>query len=141
MSTNTEDPLSIGILGAARIAKKNSRAISHPATSCRVVSIASRSREKGEGLVSEIFLEPRGICREHGSSQFRPGSHQERINIPTTTPVVYGSYDALISDESCEALYIPLPTKLHYNYVISALQSGKHVMLEKPVRSRGGYIS
>lgn len=113
-STNIEEPLSIGILGAARIAKKNSRAISHPATSCKVVSIASRNAEKAEGLVSEIF-----------SSK------------PIATPVVYGgesAYAALVRDESCEAVYIPLPTKLHYGYVISALQSEKHVMLEKPVR-------
>ncbi|KAL3797391.1 hypothetical protein HJC23_010517 [Cyclotella cryptica] len=108
-----QNPLSIGILGAARIAKKNCRAASHPSTSCEIVAVASRSKEKGENFVSEVFG-----------------------TIPSSAPIIYGgdaAYSNLIRDKSCDAVYVPLPTKLHKQYVISALDSGKHVLLEKPV--------
>ena len=108
------EPLSIGVLGAARIARKNCRAASHSSTSCKVVAVASRSKQKGDDFVSEVFS-----------------------TIPSQdVPIVYGGEDAysnLLGDESCGAVYIPLPSKLHYEYVIGALRAGKHVLLEKPV--------
>ena len=110
-----DETLSIGILGAASIAKKNSRAASHPSTGCKIVAIASRSKEKGEAFVAEVFADA-----------------------PSAAPVVIGgdsAYSTLLGDESCEAIYIPLPTKLHGAYVNDALGSGKHVLLEKPVAS------
>jgi predicted dehydrogenase len=109
-----EEALSIGILGAASIAKKNSRAASHPSAGCKIVAIASRNKEKGEAFVAEVFADA------------------------ASAPIVIGgdsAYSTLIGDKSCEALYIPLPTKLHGAYVSDALGSGKHVLLEKPVAS------
>lgn len=44
----------------------------------------------------------------------------------------YSSYDELLSDESVEAVYIPLPPALHYPWAKRALDAGKHVLLEKP---------
>jgi predicted dehydrogenase len=113
MPQTADRSLSIGILGAARIARKNCRAASHPSTSCKVVALASRDKEKGDTFDSEVFS-----------------------TIPSPAPIVYGgesSYATLLADTSCEAVYIPLPSRLHYKYVISALKSGKHVLLEKPV--------
>ena len=45
--------------------------------------------------------------------------------------VVVG-YDKLISDSEIEAVYIPLPPSLHYEWAKVALDSGKHVFVEKP---------
>ncbi|KAL3796605.1 hypothetical protein ACHAWO_010309 [Cyclotella atomus] len=112
MPRTTDRCLSIGI-GAARIARKNCRAASHPSTSCKVVALASRDKKKATPLFQRCLAQ-----------SLRPA------------PIVYGgesSYATLLADTSCEAVYIPLPSRLHYKYVISALKSGKHVLLEKPV--------
>ena len=45
---------------------------------------------------------------------------------------IYDGYDALLSDESIEAVYVPLPPALHYEWGKKALEAGKHLFLEKP---------
>lgn len=40
-------------------------------------------------------------------------------------------YDALLSMQNIEAVYVPLPTGLHYQWVKKAVQAGKHVLVEK----------
>lgn len=42
-------------------------------------------------------------------------------------------YGQLIGSKCCSACYIPLPTRLHEEYVEETLINGKHVLLEKPV--------
>lgn len=48
LDTMTDTKLRIGILGAARIARKNAIAISHPESACVVAAIASRTPAKAE---------------------------------------------------------------------------------------------
>ena len=73
---------------------------------CDVIAIASRNAEQGK-LVAD------------------------RLNIP----VVYDSYDKLLSDPQIDAVYIPLPNHLHVEWAIKSLQAGKHVLCEKPFAS------
>ncbi len=44
----------------------------------------------------------------------------------------YDGYDEAIDDENVDAVYIPLPPALHFEWALKALNKGKHVFLEKP---------
>ena len=46
--------------------------------------------------------------------------------------VGYSSYEQMIYGKNIDALYIPLPPALHYEWAKKALENGKHVFLEKP---------
>ena len=42
-------------------------------------------------------------------------------------------YDVLLARDDIDAVYVPLPTALHLEWVTKAAQAGKHILCEKPV--------
>lgn len=114
MAANSDtDKLAVGILGCARIAKKNASAVSSPFSLCKISAIASRTQKKAIDFVDEVFSD-----KEHKPTHIFSG---------------VDAYDKLLaSKQSCDAVYIPLPTKLHDANVGAALRHKKHVLLEKP---------
>lgn len=59
--------------------------------------------------------------------------------VEKTTPFVekfggkaYPSYESLLEDQSIQAVYLPLPPSLHYEWGKKVLESGKHLLMEKP---------
>ncbi|KAJ3328113.1 hypothetical protein HDU76_010562 [Blyttiomyces sp. JEL0837] len=48
-------------------------------------------------------------------------------------PKAYASYIEAIQDPEVQAVYIALPSYLHYEYTLKAARLGKHVLCEKPV--------
>jgi predicted dehydrogenase len=93
-----------GVLGCANIAVQKVIPAMQRAGRCDVSAIASRDEAKARAAADRL-----GITR------------------------AYGSYDALLADPEIEAIYNPLPNELHVPWTIRALESGKHVLCEKPV--------
>lgn len=88
-----ETQVRFGILGCAEIAKKLSRAITL-APNAALYAVASRSLEKAKAFAS--------------ANGFPPSAK------------VYGSYEALLDDPDVDAVYVPLPTSLHRQWVVKA---------------------
>ncbi|KAH6713870.1 hypothetical protein BKA61DRAFT_674484 [Leptodontidium sp. MPI-SDFR-AT-0119] len=101
-----QDALRIGLLGASTIAPI---AVIGPAKShpdVIVAAVAARDQKRANAY-----------AKLHG------------------IPIVHTSYQELIDDPSIDAIYIPLPNGLHYEWALKALKAHKHVLLEKPSTS------
>ena len=96
----------VGIVGAASIAKKNARAIQR-SERCALVAVASRTMAKAEAWVAELGFGASCRCVE--------------------------GYEHLLAAADVDAVYVPLPTSLHLDFVVKAAAAGKHVLVEKPV--------
>lgn len=94
--------LRLGIIGTSEIAYRRFLPALKKCKEIEYVGVASRTIEKTKSFIAE-----------YGGKG-------------------YSSYEELIEDSSIDAIYIPLPPALHYKWAKAALESGKHVMLEKP---------
>ena len=56
-------------------------------------------------------------------------------------PKAFASYAELLADETIDAVYVPLPTTLHLEWVTKAANAGKHVLVEKPVGVSEGDVA
>ncbi|KAL6785471.1 hypothetical protein ACKKBF_B00385 [Auxenochlorella protothecoides x Auxenochlorella symbiontica] len=98
--------LKVGILGGANIANKISRAINSIPDVAQVVVVGSREASKAASFI-------------------------ERNKLVHASPVA--GYDAVLDFPGVEAVYIPLPTALHVEWVQKAASKGLHIVLEKPI--------
>ncbi len=98
------DRIRWGVLGTAGIAAGCTIPGMQKAGDCQLYAIAGRSLEK-----ANAFKERFGFQK------------------------AYEGYDALLRDPAVQAVYVPLPNHLHCEWVIKALEAGKHVLCEKPV--------
>ena len=104
MSDTASSPLlRIGILGAASIARLFIDA-NRGSGKVAIRAIASRDAERGKKFADEL-----GVAHTHGS------------------------YEALLADDTIDAVYNPLPNTLHAEWSIRAADAGKHVLCEKPL--------
>jgi len=100
-------PLRIGILGAANIARLFVSGVRGSAK-VRVEALASRDAGRAKAFAGEMGI-----------------------------PRVHATYEALLADPAIDAIYNPLPNNLHAEWTIRAADAGKHVLCEKPLASTG----
>src|SRR5574344_1849412 len=93
-----------GVLGTASIARGSVIPAMKLAKDTELYAIAGRNLQKAKDFQQEFGFEK-----------------------------AYGSYDELLEDDKVEAVYIPLPNHLHKEWVLKAIQKGKHVLCEKPM--------
>ena len=93
-----------GILSTADIGMEKVTPAIQGADNCEVVAIASRSQASADAAAA-------------------------RLGIPTA----YGSYEALLADDTVDAVYIPLPNDMHAEWTMKAAAAGKHILCEKPL--------
>ena len=97
------EQIRFGVLGAAAIAPS---ALIKPASDrdgVAVTAIAARDRTKATAFATKHAI-----------------------------PRVLAGYDELIGDADVDAVYIPLPNGLHGEWMLKAIEAGKHVLCEKP---------
>ena len=100
---NANDKTRWGILATGRIAAKLAEAIAQSETS-ELVAVGSRTQ-----TAADAFAAKHGGVRSHGS------------------------YDALLADESVDAVYVSTPHPQHAEWTIKALEAGRAVLCEKPL--------
>lgn len=93
--------IKIGVLGCANIAAKSMIPAILSSNLYELVAVCSRTKEKAETLANQFQCE------------------------------AIEGYENIINRKDIEALYIPLPTGLHKEWVIKALLTNKHVLVEK----------
>ena len=92
-----------GLLAAGNIANAFADGVKH-SRSGTLAAVGSRSLDK-----AQAFADKHGIGKTHGS------------------------YEALLADESVDAVYVSTPHPQHAQWTMGALEAGKHVLCEKPI--------
>lgn len=93
--------INIGVLGGAKIAKRSVIPTINKLEEFDLIAIGSRSKEKAIDLAKTFSCE--GL----------------------------EGYQTVVDREDIDALYIPLPTGLHKEWLIKSIKQGKHILCEK----------
>lgn len=93
-----------GVLGAASIAVQRTIPAMREAPSAILYALGSRDEAKARAVAAKF---------------------QARR--------AYGAYEEVLADPEVDAVYVPLPNKLHFEWSVRALEAGKHVLCEKPL--------
>ena len=94
-----------GILGAGNIAHRFAASLAH-VEGAELVAASCRTQEKAVAFLAQV---------PHAADA-----------------TAYAGYDALLTDERIDALYLALPHEFHHEWAIRALRAGKAVLCEKP---------
>ncbi len=101
----------IGVLGCANIAGRSVIPAIQQTEGLQLVAVASRSTEKAQQFAKKFNCE-----------------------------AIIG-YDELVQRDDIDALYIPLPTGLHYEWIKKGLENNKHIICEKSLANNFQEVS
>lgn len=92
-----------------------------------ILSTAKIGREQ---VIPQLLEADNGVVAAIASrSEDAARQVARRFNIPQA----FASYEALLSSDEVDAVYIPLPTAQHVEWAVKAADAGKHVLVEKPL--------
>ncbi len=97
--------LNIGVMGCASIAERSMIPAIQAVPGVKLVAVASRSIKKAEQFAEKFNCKP------------------------------IEGYEALLEQSDIDAVYMPLPTGLHHEWIIRSLEAHKHVLAEKSIAS------
>lgn len=87
-----------------------------------------------ERYILPTILEMQEMYRLAGAASRSSDKAAEFAGKFNTTP--YSDYQALIGSGNLDAVYIPLPNQLHYEWIKKSLDHGLHVLVEKSLACR-----
>ena len=87
----------------------------------------------GEAKIAREYLVPAILHAGHEVTHIGRRNPGKETLPDIYQDVIETDYESLLAEPSIDAIYNPLPNHLHVPYSIAALQSGKHVLCEKPV--------
>ncbi|KAB8336836.1 hypothetical protein FH972_021144 [Carpinus fangiana] len=111
------DPIRFGVLGAADIASVTTfwsliAALTPP------LALITPAKSHPEVIVQAVAARDRiraeAFAKKHG------------------IPDVKDTYQDVLDDPNIDAIFIPLPNSLHYEWAVRSIRAGKHVLVEKP---------
>jgi predicted dehydrogenase len=86
----------------------------------------------GAGAIAQTALS--GAVHEASNAKLYAVASRDRERSWSLSPeVVFDSYEDLLDDPKVDAVYISLANHQHFEWVINALEAGKHVLCEKPL--------
>ena len=92
-----------GLLSTARINERLIPAI-RASEQSELLAVASRSKERARAYAKQWSI-----------------------------PHAYGAYEQMLTDPAINVIYLSLPNHLHAEWAIKCVESGKHVLCEKPI--------
>ncbi|ROV92921.1 hypothetical protein VSDG_06321 [Cytospora chrysosperma] len=97
------DAIRFGVLGAAKITSIALITAAKSHPEVVVQAVAARDRARAEEF-----------AKKHG------------------IPDVRDTYQDILDDPDIDAIFIPLPNAMHYEWAVRSIRAGKHVLVEKP---------
>jgi predicted dehydrogenase len=87
----------------------------------------------GAGFIATKALAPAVHAASGAVLQAAAARDADRAGSLGPVGSAYDSYEALLADDSVDAVYISLTNEMHARWSIAAMQAGKHVLCEKPL--------
>ena len=91
----------------------------------------------GAGWIATQAMAP-AVHAAHSARLHAVASRSAGRSAALEPDVVHSSYDRLVEDPNVDAVYICLANSQHLEWVVIALEAGKHVLCEKPLGCDAG---